>query len=95
MRNYERQPWEVAKPSEIRLTKNFGNSEMIESSQAAGGHGDADPMMKKMIFDPDMPDPYKQRAGSRAGAMSALTGIAAVKSIERGKPVKIAELIEF
>jgi predicted dehydrogenase len=95
VRNYERQPWEVAQPSEIRLTKNFGNSEMIESSQADGGHGDADPMMKRMIFDPDMPDPYKQRAGSRAGAMSALTGIAAVKSVERGKPVKIAELIKL
>ncbi len=95
VRNYERQPWEVAKPSEIRLTKNFGKSEMIESSQADSGHGDADPMMKKMIFDPDMPDPYKQRAGSHAGAMSILTGIAAVKSVEAGKPVKIAELVKL
>ena len=57
--------------------------------------GGADPRLRQMIFDPEMPDPYKQRAGTRAGAMSILTGIAAVKSIESGKPVKIADLIKL
>ncbi|MCL4708802.1 Gfo/Idh/MocA family oxidoreductase [bacterium] len=95
VRNYERQPWQVAKPSEIRLTKNFGGTELIESTQAEGGHGDADPMLQKMLFNPEMPDPYKQRADSRAGAMSILTGIAAVKSVERRKPVRISDLIKL
>jgi hypothetical protein len=48
-----------------------------------------------MIFDPEKPDPYKQRAGTRAGAMSILTGIAAVKSIESGKSIKVADLIKL
>jgi len=48
-----------------------------------------------MIFKPDIPDPLKQRAGSRAGAMSLLTGVAAVRSIEQRKPVKIADLVKL
>jgi len=32
---------------------------------------------------------------SRAGAMSCLTGIAARKSIDEGKPIKIADLVKF
>jgi hypothetical protein len=48
-----------------------------------------------MIFKPDVPDPLKQRAGSRAGAMSLLTGVAAMRSIEQRKPVKIADLIKL
>jgi hypothetical protein len=48
-----------------------------------------------MIFHPELPDPLRQRAGSRAGAMSILTGIAAVRSVESGKPVMIADLVKF
>ncbi len=32
---------------------------------------------------------------SRAGAMSCLTGIAARKSIDERKPIKIADLVKF
>ncbi len=32
---------------------------------------------------------------SRAGAMSCLTGIAARKSIDEGKPIKISDLVKF
>jgi hypothetical protein len=32
---------------------------------------------------------------SRAGAMSCLTGIAAHKSIDEGKRIKIADLVKF
>jgi hypothetical protein len=48
-----------------------------------------------MIFQPDVPDPLKQRAGARAGAMSLLTGVAAVRSIEQKKPVLISDLIKI
>jgi len=96
IRSFERQPWTPPNREEIRLTKNFGSSEIIPIEQAAGGHGGADPKLLNMTFNPDIPDPYKQRAGSRAGAMSILTGIAAVRSIERGNvAVKIADLIKF
>ncbi len=39
-----------------------------------------------------MADPYKHAAGSRDGVMSAIIGIAARKSIEEKRPVKIEEL---
>jgi hypothetical protein len=48
-----------------------------------------------MVFKSDVPDPLKQRAGSRAGAMSLLTGVAAVRSVEQRKPIKIADLIKL
>jgi hypothetical protein len=42
-----------------------------------------------------MADPLKQSAGTRDGAMSILTGIAARKSIDTGKPVKVADLTDL
>jgi predicted dehydrogenase len=95
VRSYERQPWPVQHDEEIRLTKNFGRSVMIPIRQTAGGHGGADPRLLRMIFHPEFADPLRQRAGSRAGAMSILTGIAAVRSVESGKPVMIADLVKF
>jgi predicted dehydrogenase len=95
VRAYERQPWTPPAVAEIRVTKNFGKSELIEMKVGLGGHFGADPKLKDMIFKPDVPDPLKQRAGSRAGAMSLLTGVAARKSIEQRKPVRIAELIKL
>jgi hypothetical protein len=40
----------------------------------------------------DAPE-YMKLPGSRAGAMSCLTGIAARKSVDTGLPVKIADLV--
>jgi hypothetical protein len=94
-RSYERQPWTPSRGFEVRLTKSFGKSEIVEVEEVQEDHGGGDPRLRQMIFDPEMPDPCKQRAGTRAGAMSILTGIAAVKSIESGKPVKIADLIKL
>jgi hypothetical protein len=49
--------------------------------------------LKDKIFRfPDARDDYKQSAGSRDGAMSALIGIAARKSIESGQIIKIGDL---
>jgi predicted dehydrogenase len=95
VRSYERQPWTPPREEEIRLSKNFGKSEIVEIEQTEGGHGGADPKLLWLTFHPELPDPYKQRAGSRAGAMSILTGIAAVKSVESGQPVKIADLVKL
>jgi hypothetical protein len=95
VRAYERQPWTPPATAEVRVTKNFGKSELNEMKIGLGGHFGADPKLKDMIFKPDVPDPLKQRAGSRAGAMSLLTGVAAMRSIEQRKPVKIADLIKL
>ncbi len=95
LRQYERQPWKVPSVDEIRLTKNFGTSEIIPVEHGKGGHFGGDPALKDMLLKPNMPDPYRQRAGSRAGAMSCLTGIAARKSVDTGKPVRIDSLVHF
>lgn len=96
VRVYERQPWEVPRQDEIRVTRNFGKSEVLVVPHAKGGHFGADPRLRAMIFDPAMPDPLRQRAGSRAGAMSLLTGVAAVKSADSGgQPIKIASLVRL
>jgi len=95
VRVYERQPWEVKPEDVIRVTRNFGKSELVVLPYADGGHFGADPRLMELLFNPDKPDPLHQRAGSRAGAMSLLTGAAAVKSVETGLPVKIADLIRL
>lgn len=92
-RVFERQPWEEKTPIVVRVTKNFGGAEVFEVQEIEEGHGGGDGRMQRMLFDPTMPDPYKQRADSRAGAMSILTGIAAVQSVETGRAVKIEELL--
>lgn len=95
LRQYERQAWTVPPVDEIRLSRNFGASEIISVAHGKGGHFGGDPALKVLLFHPEKPDPYKQRAGSRAGAMSLLTGVAAVKSVERKQPVRIGSLIRL
>ncbi|MES2430774.1 MAG: Gfo/Idh/MocA family oxidoreductase [Bacteroidota bacterium] len=77
---------------EFMLTKNWGKPEFIKVPRAKGGHGGGDKLMKDMLFVPGTADPYKQAAGTRDGALSCLVGIAARKSCDSGKPVKIKDL---
>ncbi|WP_373497181.1 Gfo/Idh/MocA family protein [Aquiflexum sp.] len=86
-------PTGVPSYQEITITNLFGNVNTIQIVPQAGGHGGSDPRLKDKIFRfPDSPDLYRQSAGSRDGAMSALIGIAARKSIETGRIVKIGDL---
>lgn len=82
---------------EIFLMKNFNSEyEIIKVEAARGGHGGGDSRLQDKIFrDPGMADPYKHSAGTRDGAMSCLVGIAARKSIEEQRPVKIEELTDI
>lgn len=92
----ERQPWEAEDYDELRLTRNFGETELIRIPHGGGGHGGGDSRLKDKIFkNPDMEDPYRQSAGSRDGAMSILVGIAARNSVETGEKVKIASLTDL
>ncbi len=95
VRMWERQPWKETRLGEIRVTKNFGKSRVIDIPHLTGGHGGADPKLKDKIFKPDIPDPLNQAAGLRGGAMSILTGIAARNSLVEKQPVKISDLVKF
>ena len=48
--------------------------------------------MDRILKEPTMPDPYRQAAGLRDGAMSILIGIGARRSVKTGQPVRIASL---
>lgn len=89
-------PTGVPPYQEITITNLFGNVNTIQVIPQSGGHGGSDPRLKDKIFRyPNSPDHFKQSAGSRDGAMSALIGIAARNSIESGKIVRIADLTEL
>lgn len=60
------------------------------------GHGGGDRLLQDKVFlHPGEMDEFDRGAGSRDGAMSILIGIAARKSIESGKPVRIAALTDL
>lgn len=69
--------------------------ERIRVEHGPGGHFGGDPLLHASLFVPDTDDPLNQRAGARAGAMSVLTGVAAVQSVDSGgQPVDILALLE-
>ncbi|WDR07214.1 Gfo/Idh/MocA family oxidoreductase [Devosia rhodophyticola] len=92
LRQFEKQPWERPNHDEILVVKSFGGGvERIKVPHSAGGHFGGDDRMRNMIFRGGE-DKLGQRAGSRAGAMSVLTGIAALQSARSGTTVRINEL---
>ncbi len=104
VRVYDRQPWVPGHGSDFRLTHNFKQTktwhvETPENDPNAPDekfvHGGADMTLKDLLFLPGQEDPLGKLADSRAGIMSSLTGIAARQSIETGKTIKIADLIDF
>jgi predicted dehydrogenase len=93
VRCFERQPWQSPKEDEVRLTANFGPTEVIRVPWGEGGHFGGDRLLLDGLFRPGADDPYAQRSDSRAGAMSLLTGVAAVRSIDERRPVAIGDLM--
>lgn len=76
--------------------KNWEDHQMIQVTSERGGHGGGDKRLHDKIFvNPDADDPYKHSAGLRDGAMSILVGVAAVRSIESNKPIKIGDLTDL
>ena len=76
---------------EIVLFKNFGRREYVQIPQRVG-HGGGDKLLKDQIFIPGTPDPLKQTAGARDGALACLVGIAARKSVDLKEPVYIKDI---
>jgi predicted dehydrogenase len=65
----------------------------IEPWTGTGGHGGGDDAMLAEIFGDAPPDKYKRISDERAGAYSALVGIAANRCFETGKSVRIDEMV--
>jgi predicted dehydrogenase len=97
VRDYERQPWEVpaGEESEVYLTKSFGLRRRVPIVQGEGGHGGGDDRLRDLIFRKASAPDHMKLPDSRAGAMSCLTGIAARKSIEEKRAIKIADLVKL
>jgi predicted dehydrogenase len=97
VRDYERQPWEVpaGEQTEVYVTKSFGLRKKIPVVNAEGGHGGGDDFLRDQIFRKTPAPEHMRVPDSRAGAMSCLTGIAARKSIEEKRAVKISELVKL
>jgi len=86
----------TSESEEIIVMDNFGELERITVPVPLNGHGGGDSRLQDKIFRyPDMEDRYKHAAGTRDGAMACLIGIAARKSIDEGRPVKITELTDI
>jgi hypothetical protein len=84
----------VPEGTRIKVFPHFGPGYNVEVWQSEGGHGGADPLMVCELFAPHpAKDKYKRAADQRAGVWSILTGVAANRSMEHGRPVRIAELI--
>jgi predicted dehydrogenase len=93
VRDYERQPWDPGEETSMSLIRNFGKREKIDLPPPEEGHGGGDERLRELIFrKPSVPG-HLQVPGSRAGALSCLTGIAARKSVDTGQPVTIAGLL--
>ena len=100
VRDYERQPWPVAEDSEMYVIKSgntgaAGKRTKVVLPKATGGHGGGDDVLRDIIFRNAQVADYMRLPDSRAGAMSCLTGIAARKSVEQKKPIKIADLVRL
>jgi predicted dehydrogenase len=94
IRDYERQPWDPGEETEIHLIRNFGKRVKVELPKVEGGHGGGDDRLRDLIFRKVDAPAYMRLPDSRAGAMSCLTGIAARKSADTDRPVKIADLLQ-
>lgn len=100
VRVYHSQPWEQKALSDFRVSplfsesRTFSLSETEEHTAGKGGHWGADLKMQDMVFR-GTEDPMEQTAGTRAGAMSIMVGIAARRSIEWERTVRVDELVKY
>jgi len=95
-RSYSKRPWpKIEGDSDIRTTINFKETRTEAVLSGVGSHGGSDAKLKDHVLGVRTDDPLNRKAGSRAGAMSALIGIAARHSIESGRSVRIDDLVNF
>jgi predicted dehydrogenase len=95
VRDYERQAWDPGETSEMHIVRNFGQRRKVQIPRSSGGHGGGDDILRDLIFRQSTVPDHMKLPNSRAGAMSCLTGIAALHSIDQGRPIRIQELVRF
>ena len=61
--------------------------------KSQGGHGGGDERLRDLIFRTSTVPEHMRLPDSRAGAMSCLTGIAARKSVDEKRPIRIGDLV--
>lgn len=86
--------WKMDVPTAAKVNPLFGRPYTVDVPKREGGHGGADERIREHLFREGVADPLKQKAGSRAGAMSVLIGVAANESIATGKMVNIDDLLK-
>ena len=79
---------------EIKIYNDNEEVKIIRFKKSEGTHGGGDSRLIRMIFKGGIADPLKQCAGSFDGAISALIGICAVKSIKEKRTVDIGQIID-
>ncbi len=85
-----------AKHVNMRAFPLFEKPYDVEIEKGKGGHGGGDERLLDDCFLPRRKaDPLGRAAGGLDGARSILVGIAARRSIEWGRPVRIDELVRF
>ena len=82
---------------EIHLTKSFGERRRVPlvAATTTGGHGGGDTRLRDLIFRKADGPEHMKLPDSRAGAMSCLTGIAARKSVDEKRAIRIADLVKL
>lgn len=95
IRSYGNQPWKVDSDMEVYVIKAFGSRTRIDVPTVEGEHGGADDALRNLIFRRPQVAAHLRIPDSRAGAMSALTGIAARRSCEENRPITISDLVTF
>ncbi|WP_242118383.1 Gfo/Idh/MocA family protein [Aestuariivivens sediminicola] len=92
----EQNALEEANFEDIIVHKLWNDYDTIKVKYKKAGHGGGDQRLHDKIFKTShIEDPYQRAAGSRDGAMSAIIGIAARKSIAAHKPIRIEGLTDI
>ena len=95
IRDYAKQPFEVPSEMEVHVIKAFGTRSKVDVPTSEGEHGGGDDVLRDLIFRGREVPAHLALPGSRAGAMSCLTGIAARRSCEENRPITISDLVRL
>lgn len=80
----------------VILFKSWEDYKVVNVMSERAGHGGGDKRLQdKLFLYPDAPDPLNHAAGLKDGVLSIMVGIAARRSIEQGKPIKIKDLVKI
>ena len=78
----------------VRVQPHFGRTYELALPKATGLHGGGDKVMLGRLFGPVSNDEYGHVADDRAGAWSAMVGIAANESLRSGSAVVLRDLVD-